>query len=159
MYGHRAASCAAQLLHEFREEFAGEAKRRDLINCVRKNHLGGRPGFRFWNRIGAGIWQHYLGRKRNKAWNSRAQDREVERLQRAAERARRDTKRSKLRRKPRNEADAQVLKAAKLNHKIDWLAERETQKRAQAAALLNEAAHLEREIMHLRAAHEEVCRD
>jgi hypothetical protein len=151
MLGRPAESDASKLLLEFQEAFKGDATRKMLIDFVRRRHTGKPRGFRYWNHLGASIWNIYVGLRGGKNRTGKAHKSEVDRFRNAARRAGRETERATLRRKPKSPADAQRSGAAKLQTRIDWLQGRLAKKRAEEQRLSNVVDALESELMALES--------
>jgi polyhydroxyalkanoate synthesis regulator phasin len=151
MFGSPADSDAAKLLLEFQEAFQGPATRKMLIDFVRRQHTGKPRGFRYWNHLGASIWNLYVGLRAGKNRTGKAHNAEVDRFTKAAKRAGKERQRSTLRRKPKSRADAQKIQATKLQRKIDWRLDRLAKKLAEMQKLSSDVNALESEVTELES--------
>jgi hypothetical protein len=151
MFGSPADSDAAKLLLEFQEAFQGNATRKMLIDFIRRRHSGKPRGFRYWNHLGASIWNIYVGLRAGKNRTGKAHKAEVDRFANAARRAGKEAERATLRCKRKSPADAQRIQAAKLQTRIDWLQNRAAKKRAEAQKLTQAAEALELEATGLES--------
>jgi hypothetical protein len=142
-YGDPENSDSTRLLLELQEEFDGHATRAMLTAFVRLRHSGKPRGFRYWNHLAASIWNMYQGLRAAKVRTGKAHNSEVGRLERAVRRAGKETARSALRRKPKNLAEAEEIRAAKVQNRIRGFRSRASKKRAQIQILSMAAESLE----------------